>query len=220
MKHLLAAFLLLVSVSVNAAEVNCPLPYFCIPAPPPKQTSTPQSITNKDVITLYGKIDGASAAAVINQIHAKQHEGTKLQPLYLVIDSPGGEVQAGLRIIDAIQQSKRPIITVDVGLAASMAAYIFEHGHARMMNPHSTLMFHLASMGMASDLGRLDSQLQYTLKVMRGLNQQVATRSGIPLDEFEKRIIQEWWVLPEEASQSKLVDSINVGFNDYPASTE
>lgn len=130
-----------------------------------------------NTVTLYGAVNDASAKQVINEIHEKQ-DGTK-NPLYLAINSMGGEVYAGLRIIDAIKLSKRPIYTVDVGVADSMAAWIFEFGKVRIMNPYSTLMYHYISGKHEGTLLAVASQIAYWLQVQEALNVQIAARTGL-----------------------------------------
>ena len=66
------------------------------------------------------------------------------EPIWMIIDSPGGEVQAGWTIYDAMNVCKCPIHTVCFGEAASIAAVIFANGDKgnRYMMPHARLMVH------------------------------------------------------------------------------
>lgn len=66
------------------------------------------------------------------------------EPIWLIIDSPGGEVQAGWTIYDAMNVSRCPVHTVCFGEAASIAAVIFANGEKgrRYMLEHSKLMIH------------------------------------------------------------------------------
>lgn len=92
------------------------------------------------------------------------------EPIWLIIDSPGGEVQAGWTIYDAMNVSKCPVHTVCFGEAASIAAVIFANGDRgkRYMLEHSKLMIHqpwAAMNGFAmkeSDLAEASADLSRT----------------------------------------------------------
>lgn len=162
------------------------------------------TISDNDTATLYGPVTAISAKQTIDRITYLQDKSN--DPIYLFIDSPGGEVFEGTKIIDAIMSSKRPIYTVDVGMAASMAAFIHSYGQKRYMLPHSTLMFHNASGGYEGEISKVKSRLAYLLTVMLELNQNVSKRSGISVDELQNKEETEWWILPDEAKQRHLID--------------
>lgn len=83
------------------------------------------------------------AMRVMLLIKAMENERSD-EPIWLIIDSPGGEVQAGWTIYDAMDACKCPIHTVCYGEAASIAAVIFANGDKgnRYMMEHSRLMVH------------------------------------------------------------------------------
>ena len=64
------------------------------------------------------------------------------KPIYLYINSPGGSVTAGLAIFDTIQYVKSEVVTICVGLAASMGAFLLAAGTKgkRVALPHSRIM--------------------------------------------------------------------------------
>jgi ATP-dependent Clp protease protease subunit len=134
----------------------------------------------------------------------------------LYIDSPGGEISAGLKIIDAMQASKRPIYTVDIGLAASMAGWIESYGVKRYMLPRASLMYHNGSGGVLGDFVRDRSELEYYEKIELELNQNVSKRSGVPLNIIQSNENAEWWILSDEALKNHLVDGI-INTVGYPA---
>ena len=191
---------MLVSVSV---AIWCSTPPTKKPVIPPKSAAT-----------LYGAVTNESAFKTIQQIRSFQ-DGTKT-PIYLYIDSPGGAVYAGIKIIDAIQASKRPVYTVDIGLAASMAAYIESYGVKRYMLPHAVLMYHNASGGFEGDLVRDRSQLDLIDKILLDVNTNVSKRSGISLDTLLLKENSEWWLTSDESLKNNLIDGV-INPIDYPA---
>ncbi|MEO1342441.1 MAG: ATP-dependent Clp protease proteolytic subunit, partial [Cyanobacteria bacterium J06635_13] len=72
------------------------------------------------------------------------------KPIYLYINSPGGSVTAGLAIYDTMRHIKSEVVTICVGLAASMGAFLLCGGTKgkRLALPHSRIMIHQPSGGM------------------------------------------------------------------------
>jgi ATP-dependent Clp protease protease subunit len=177
-------------------------------------SSPKKTVPKSNAVTLYGAVTTESALKTIQQIRNLQDGSTT--PIYLFIDSPGGEVFAGIKIVDAMQASKRPIYTVDIGMAASMAAWIESFGVKRYMLPHATLMYHNASGGVEGDVVRDRSQLDYLDKVILGMNSNVSKRSGVPLETLLLKENSEWWLTADEALTNHLVDGL-VNPVNYPA---
>lgn len=98
-------------------------------------------------IFLTGQIDAALADAFLSQM--LYVEQTESEPVTVYINSPGGEVNLGLMIYDAIADSSLTVNTVCTGLAASMAAIILaggKRGH-RYILKHSSRIFICFSQG-------------------------------------------------------------------------
>ena len=66
------------------------------------------------------------------------------KPIYLYINSPGGSVTAGMAIYDTMQYIKSEVVTICVGLAASMGAFLLASGTPgkRLALPHARIMIH------------------------------------------------------------------------------
>lgn len=69
------------------------------------------------------------------------------KPIYLIIDSPGGEIDVGFMLYDVIRMSKAPVITIGMN-CASMATVLLAAGKKRYVMAHSRIMMHLPSGGM------------------------------------------------------------------------
>lgn len=95
------------------------------------------------VIFLGDAIDSAVANTVIAQLLFLEKQDPKA-PITMYINSPGGHVTAGLAIYDTMQYVKCDIITVCLGLAASMGSVILAGGAKgkRFALPHSEIMIH------------------------------------------------------------------------------
>src|SRR5574344_2937504 len=94
-------------------------------------------------LLLLGDIDSAMAARLMLRMLLLDYQDP-LSPITLYINSGGGEVQAGLQIIDTMAFIKAPVRTVCVGIAASMASVILACGEKgkREAFPHAQVMVH------------------------------------------------------------------------------
>lgn len=82
------------------------------------------------------------------------------EPIYLYINSYGGNVYDGLALIGLIQQSKTPVYTVATGKVMSMALILTVVGHKRFATPYTTFMFHSVNGFSCGSLGDLEADLE------------------------------------------------------------
>lgn len=160
---------------------------------------------NDDTIFLYGQVADENSESISQKI-IDLNSTRKTIPILLVIDSPGGAVFAGTKIISAIESSKRPVYTVCYGLCASMAAMIHQYGHKRMMVDRSVLMFHNASGGAQGDVNKMISQLTFIDRFVGKMESYIEKRSQTTHEQYVKMIDSELWIDAE--------DSLDKHFND------
>lgn len=137
------------------------------------------------IIQCVGTIDDDMAAALVGQIKYLSAESD--EPITMYINSPGGSVDAGLMVIDAMKAARCPVHTVNLAMAASMASLIFmcgAKGH-RLSLPHATVMLHdpLISGGISgSALCVYDTsqRLMQTRETLAGI---IAESAGKTLEE-------------------------------------
>jgi ATP-dependent Clp protease protease subunit len=86
--------------------------------------------------------DAVANSLVAQMLYLDSDDNSK--PIYLYINSPGGSVTAGLAIFDTMQYVKSDVVTICVGLAASMGAFLLAAGTKgkRLALPHSRIMIH------------------------------------------------------------------------------
>jgi ATP-dependent Clp endopeptidase proteolytic subunit ClpP len=114
------------------------------------------------------------------------------------INSLGGVVSDGMSIYNAILKSKAKVDTYCVGIAASIAAVIFQAGRTRYMSDYGILMYHNPSGGDDDSL----KAIKKALVIM------IASRSGVTEREVDKMMDKTSWILAEEAKQAGLCDYI------------
>lgn len=174
-------------------------------------------LDSKNMITLYGKIDDAQLFSVASGLHFLNHEeGMENEPIYLLIDSEGGDLFAGGKIIDYMKASHRPVYTVCVGAAMSMASAIHQYGVKRYIVPSGILMYHDAAGIYAGDVEHVRHRLDLTDKKVKEYNKNTSNRTGISMSEIETRERGEWWMTAEEALRNHFVDDIVMSTGFFP----
>lgn len=165
-------------------------------------------LTKANVTYLTTEVNAMSVDVVINDINGFNAKNNK--PIYLLLDTPGGSVIDGGRLISTIQASKNPVYAVCMQLCASMGFMILEHSHQRMGVSRAILMGHPASIGMIlqAELDKAVSRLSFLKRYVDKMDAFIANRAGIPVDKFKAMTSQELWIDSEDALEMKLLDSV------------
>lgn len=133
------------------------------------------------------------------------------KPIYLYINSPGGSVTAGMAIYDTMQYIKSEVVTICVGLAASMGAFLLTAGTKgkRLALPHARIMIHqpLGGVGrrQATDI---QIEAKEILRVRQQLNEMMADRTGKTLEQIEKDTDRDYFMSAQEAMEYGLIDRV------------
>ncbi|GDX76387.1 ATP-dependent Clp protease proteolytic subunit 2 [Cyanobium sp.] len=153
--------------------------------------------------------DGMANALVAQMLYLDSDDNSK--PIYLYINSPGGSVTAGLAIYDTMQYVKSEVVTICVGLAASMGAFLLAAGTKgkRLALPHSRIMIHQplggTSQRQASDI---EIEAREILRMKDMLNQSMADMSGQPLEKIAKDTDRDYFLSAAEAKDYGLIDRV------------
>ena len=89
------------------------------------------------LIPLFGEIEDSSVKDIISILLREQRKD-----IIIVINSPGGSIDAGRAVIDAMQWCKKPVYTLALGGCYSMAFQILLYGKKRFSTQYSTFMYH------------------------------------------------------------------------------
>ena len=153
--------------------------------------------------------DGIANSLVAQMLYLDSEDSSK--PIYLYINSPGGSVTAGLAIYDTIQYVKSEVVTICVGLAASMGAFLLAAGTKgkRVALPHSRIMIHQplggTSRRQASDI---EIEAREILRMKEMLNRSLADMSGQTFEKIEKDTDRDYFLSAEEAKDYGLIDRV------------
>ena len=153
--------------------------------------------------------DGIANSLVAQMLYLDSEDSSK--PIYLYINSPGGSVTAGLAIYDTIQYVKSEVVTICVGLAASMGAFLLAAGTKgkRVALPHSRIMIHQplggTSRRQASDI---EIEAREILRMKEMLNRSLSDMSGQSFKKIEKDTDRDYFLSAEEAKDYGLIDRV------------
>ena len=153
--------------------------------------------------------DGIANSLVAQKLYLDSEDSSK--PIYLYINSPGGSVTAGLAIYDTIQYVKSEVVTICVGLAASMGAFLLAAGTKgkRVALPHSRIMIHQplggTSRRQASDI---EIEAREILRMKEMLNRSLSDMSGQSFEKIEKDTDRDYFLSAEEAKEYGLIDRV------------
>lgn len=161
------------------------------------------------IIFVTGPIETQMANLIVGQLLFLEHKAPN-KDIQLYINSPGGEVTAGMAIFDTMNYIKSDVSTICVGMAASMGAVLLAAGKKgkRYALPNSDVMIHQPSggaQGMASDI---EITAKKILETKMRLNQILADATGQPLEIIERDTDRDRWLNAEEAKQYGLVDQV------------
>lgn len=134
------------------------------------------------------------------------------KPIYLYINSPGGSVTAGLAIYDTMQHIKSEVVTICVGLAASMGAFLLTAGTKgkRLALPHSRIMIHQPLGGVQGRRQATDIEIEAKeiLRIKHDLNDMMAFHTGQPIEKIEKDTDRDYFMSAAEAKEYGLIDKV------------
>lgn len=152
--------------------------------------------------------DGIANAIVAYMLFLDSEDQTK--PIYLYINSPGGSVTAGMAIFDTMQYIKSEVITICVGLAASMGAFLLAAGTKgkRLALPHARIMIHQPLGGTRGQATDIEIEAREILRIRGLLNEILAERASQPLDKIEKDTDRDYFLSAQEALEYGLIDQV------------
>lgn len=164
----------------------------------------------KDRIIFLGTpIDQTVANLVIAQMLFLESEDPK-KDIKIYINSPGGEVYAGLAIYDTMNLVKPAVSTICVGMAMSMAAVLLASGEKgkRFALPNSKVMIHQGSAGFQGAPADIEVTAKEVLNMRKRLDEIMSEHTGKSFDQVQKDTDRDFYMTAEESKAYGIVDSI------------
>ena len=194
-----------------ANPTNIPLiPYVVEQTPRGERSYDIYSRLLTDRIVFLGEaITRASANLVIAQLlHLESQDPDKDISLY--IDSPGGEVYAGLGILDTMNFIKPDVSTICVGMAASMASVLLAAGTKgkRFALPNSMILIHQPSSGAQGQQTDIQIVADETKWIRGHLNELLSQYTGQPVEKINADTERDNYMRAQQALEYGLVDHV------------
>ena len=164
----------------------------------------------KDRIVFLGtEIDEDVAGVVIAQLLFLESEDPD-KDVIMYVNSPGGDVSAGLAIYDTMQTLRCPVATYCVGQAASMASFLLAAGAKGKRNalPHARVMIHQPFAGFRGQATDIEIRAREIQKARDTLDLLYARHTGQSVETIRRDTERDNFMTAEEAKQYGLIDEI------------
>lgn len=172
-------------------------------------------LLNDRIVFLGESVTRDSANLVIAQLlHLESQDPDKDISLY--IDSPGGDVYAGLGILDTMNFIKPDVSTICVGMAASMGAVLLAAGAKgkRLALPNSMVMIHQPSSGVQGQQTDIQIVADETKWIRQRINELLSDYTGQPIEKVNADTERDNYLRAQEACDYGLVDRVISSRND------
>lgn len=164
----------------------------------------------KDRIIILGSaIDDNVANSIVSQLLFLQAQDAE-KDIYLYINSPGGSVTAGMAIYDTMQHIKPDVVTICMGMAASMGSFLLTAGAKgkRYALPNAEVMIHQPLGGAQGQATEIEIAARHILKIREKLNTILSQRTGQPIEVIERDTERDNYMSAEEAKAYGLIDDV------------
>jgi len=161
------------------------------------------------IIMLGTPVNSEIANLIVAQLlHLESEDPEKDISLY--INSPGGEVYAGMAMYDTIQYIKPDVSTICVGMAMSMGAVLLAGGAKgkRYALPNAKIMIHQGSAGFQGTPTDIEIHAREVLSLKRRMAEILAHHSTQPIEQVEQDIDRDRFMTPDDAKNYGLIDEI------------
>ena len=130
--------------------------------------------------------------------------------IYLYINSPGGSITAGMAIYDTMQFVPNDIVTVGIGMAASMGQLLLTAGTAgkRYITPNARVLLHQPHGGFGGTSSDIQTQAQLILDMKRRLAEITAERTGKTVEQINADSDRDRWFTAPEALEYGFIDHV------------
>lgn len=167
-------------------------------------TSVTKNTTNRLVRMIHNKnIEFKESIQELSEVANLQPK-----PLYLHINSYGGDLLAVMAVIDAIKNSKIPIHTIVEGVAASAGTLMSVVGHKRMMTENSYMLIHQLSTGMYGKMEELEEEMVNNKVFMDRIKKIYETHTLMKKNEISNALKHDLWWDSTTCLKKGLIDEI------------
>ncbi len=176
-----------------------------------------QKFLNTRQIILSGEVNKELAEKVIRQLLILESDSAS-KPIYVYIDSPGGDVDAGFAIFDMIRFIKPPVYTIGMGLVASAGALILLAApkNYRLGLPNSHYLIHQPLSGIKGVATDIEIHAKEIEKIRVKINALIAEETGKDVADVAKDTDRDYWLSADEAVNYGLILQVIKTRSDLP----
>jgi ATP-dependent Clp protease protease subunit len=164
----------------------------------------------KDRIIFLGTVvdDGVSNVVIAQMLYLESEDPDK--EIFFYLNTPGGDVSAGMAIYDTMHYIKPPVCTVCMGQAASMGALLLAAGQKgkRSALPHSRILIHQPLGGFRGQATDIDIQAREILRIKEELNYILAELTGQPLSKIQADTERDYYMTGQQAKEYGIIDEV------------
>jgi ATP-dependent Clp protease protease subunit len=161
------------------------------------------------IIMLSGEVNDQVASTIVAQLLFLEAQDPD-KDIYFYINSPGGVITSGLSMYDTMNYIKPDIVTICMGQAASMGAFLLSSGAKgkRYALPNSRIMIHQPSGGAQGQSTDIQIQAQEIQRLKDTLNEILAKQTGKTVKRLEKDTERDNFMSAKEAVEYGLIDKV------------
>jgi ATP-dependent Clp protease protease subunit len=166
-------------------------------------------LLSERIIFLGTEVTSEIANLIVAQLlHLESDDPDKDISIY--VNSPGGDVYAGLAIYDTMQYVKPDVRTICCGIAMSMGAFLLAGGTKgkRLATANSRIMIHQVSSGFRGQATDIEIQARETLALRRKLDEMLAENTGQPFERVSADVERDRYMSAAESLEYGLIDSV------------
>jgi len=161
------------------------------------------------IIMLSGEVNDAVASSIVAQLLFLEAQDPD-KDIYFYINSPGGVITSGLSMYDTMNYIKPDIVTICIGQAASMGAFLLASGTKgkRYALPNARIMIHQPSGGAQGQSTDIQIQAKEIQRLKDTLNEILAEKTGKKTKTIEKDTERDYFMSSQEAVEYGLIDKV------------
>ena len=161
------------------------------------------------IIMLSGEVNDQVASSIVAQLLFLEAQDPD-KDIYFYINSPGGVITSGLSMFDTMNYIKPDIVTICMGQAASMGAFLLSSGTPgkRYALPHARIMIHQPSGGAQGQSTDIQIQAEEIQRLKDSLNEIMAKNCGKKAKQLEKDTERDNFMSSQEAMEYGLIDKV------------
>ena len=161
------------------------------------------------IIMLSGEIEDHMASLIVSQLLFLEAEDPQ-KDIYLYINSPGGVVTAGMSIYDTMNYIKPDVVTICMGQAASMGAFLLSSGEKgkRFALPHARIMIHQPLGGAQGQATDIEIHAREILRMKKELNEILAKNTSQSIETITADTERDNFMSAKEAVEYGLIDKV------------